>query len=309
VRRRRYHLLTRPHLLRGRDRQILATVLVVAVLLDVALIWGPAVASTALSFTDWRGVGPLTEENVVGLRNYETLFSAYPLFWSALLHNVIWLVFYVVIATPLGVLLAVLLDRKLRGSSIYRGIFYLPVLLSLALVGLIWELQYAPGVGFIDSALGLTRQDNLVDWLGNPDINLFAVLLAATWRHAGYVMILYLAGLRSVDPSLREAAAIDGASEWRAFVRVVLPVMKPINVIVIVVTAIEALRAFDIAYVTNHGTNGLELLSTLITNNALSEANLVGFGSAIAVVLLVISLVPIAVFLGRTLRAEASERE
>ena len=99
-------------------------------------------------------------------------------------------------------------------------------------------------------------------------------------------MVLYLAGLKSVDPTLREAAAIDGANERQTFFRVVFPVMQPINVVIIVITVIESLRAFDIVYIINKGKNGLELLSTLITNNSLSEASLVGFGSAIAVVLL-----------------------
>ena len=117
-------------------------------------------------------------------------------------------------------------------------------------------------------------------------------------------MILYLAGLKSVDPSLREAAKVDGASERQIFLRVVFPVMRPINIVIVVITTIEALRAFDLAYIINGGRNGLELLSTLITNNSISEASLVGFGSAIAVVLLVISLVPIVTFLVRTTREE-----
>ena len=103
-------------------------------------------------------------------------------------------------------------------------------------------------------------------------------------------MVLYLAGLKSVDPTLREAAAIDGANQRQTFFRVVFPVMRPINVVIIVITVIESLRAFDIAYIINRGKNGLELLSILITNNSISEASLIGFGSAIAVVLLVISL-------------------
>jgi ABC-type sugar transport system permease subunit len=118
-------------------------------------------------------------------------------------------------------------------------------------------------------------------------------------------MVLYLSGLKSVDPTLREAAAIDGANQRQTFFRVIFPVMRPINVVIVVVTVIESLRAFDIVYIINKGKNGLELLSTLITNNSISEANLLGFGSAIAVVLLVISLVPIVVFLNRQFRQDA----
>ena len=91
-------------------------------------------------------------------------------------------------------------------------------------------------------------------------------------------MVLYLAGLKSVDPTLREAAAIDGANQRQTFFRVVFPVMRPINIVIIVITVIESLRAFDIAYIINRGKNGLELLSILITNNSLSEASLIGFG-------------------------------
>jgi multiple sugar transport system permease protein/raffinose/stachyose/melibiose transport system permease protein len=145
---------------------------------------------------------------------------------------------------------------------------------------------------------------NAPDWLGDSSINIWAVLIAASWRHIGYIMVLYLAGLKSVDPSLREAAAIDGANERQTFFHVVFPVMAPINVVIVVVTVIESLRAFDIAYIVNHGKAGLELLSTLITNNSISEAQLLGFGSAIAVVLLTISLVPIAVYLTRVMRSE-----
>lgn len=296
----RYSLLTRT------DKLILTLMVGIPTILDFVFIWVPTIASIGLSFTDWRGIGGLTAANWVGLKNYVFLFTQYVLFWPALEHNLLWLLFFVCIATPLGMFLAVLRDRDLRGSRIYQNVFFLPVVLSLAVVGFIWELQYAPTDGFINNILGLTKPTNMIDWLGDPTINLWAVLVAASWRHVGYIMILYLAGLKSVDPTLREAAAIDGANERQTFFHVVFPVMAPINTVIIVVTVIESLRAFDIAYIINHGKNGLELLSTLITNNSISEANLIGFGSAIAVVLLVISLVPIVIYLTRVMRNETT---
>jgi multiple sugar transport system permease protein len=273
--------------------------------LDLLLIWGPTLATIGFSFTNWQGIGPITGKNFIGFKNYQFMFSGYTLFWPAFFHNVIWLAWLTFIATPLGMFFAVLLDRDLRGSRIYQSVFFLPVVLSLVVVGFIWELQYAPTDGFINNALGLVKSGNLIDWLGNPKINLFAILVATSWRHIGYIMILYLAGLKSVDPSLREAARVDGATEVQTFFNIVLPVMAPINVVIAVVTAIEALRAFDIAFIINQGKNGLELLSILITNNSISEASLVGFGSAIAVVLLLISLVPIVAFLSRVMRTLA----
>jgi ABC-type sugar transport system permease subunit len=298
-RRRRYSPLNR------HDKLILTLMVGVPLGLDLLLIWLPTLASIVLSFTNWSGIGAITQDNFIGLKNYRTLFSGYSLFWPALGHNLAWLGFFIFISTPLGIFLAVLLDREIRGSRVYQSIFFLPVVLSLAVVGFIWELQYAPSEGFINGVLALLGRHRLIDWLGDSSINLLAVLIAASWRHVGYIMVLYLAGLKSVDPTLREAAKVDGANERQTFFRVVLPVMAPINVIIVVVTTIESLRAFDIAYIINRGKNGLELLSTLITNNSISEASLVGFGSAIAVVLLVVSLVPIVLYLSRVSRQVA----
>jgi len=296
--RRRFSLLTR------RDKTVLALMVGVPLFFDLALIWGPTVASFFLSFTNWNGIGAITEKNVIGLKNYESLLNSYPFFWPALQHNIIWLGFLMFIATPAGMFMAVLLDRELRGTRFYQTVFYLPVVLSLAVIGIIWRLQYAPEQGFINNALGRTSNENLIDWLGSPSLNLWAALVATSWRHVGYIMVLYLAGLKSVDPALREAAKVDGANERQTFFRVVFPVMLPINVVIVVVTTIEALRAFDIAYIINGGKNGLELLSTLITNNSISESSRVGFGSAIAVILLAISLGPIIAFLTRMMRED-----
>jgi multiple sugar transport system permease protein len=298
-RRRRYSVLT------GHDKILLGAMVGVPLALDLFLIWGPTLASTVLSFTNWNGIGAVTAENFVGLKNYQNLFTSYVFFKPALTHNLEWLAFFVFLSTPFGMFLAVLLDREMRTTRIYQSIFFLPVVLSLAVVGFIWELQYAPTEGLINNVFGLTKNHRAVDWLGDPRINLFAVMIAASWRHIGYIMVLYLAGLKSVDPTLREAAKVDGASERQTYFRVILPVMGPINVIIVVVTIIESLRAFDIAYIINHGKNGLELLSILITNNSISEASLVGFGSAIAVVLLVISLAPIVLYLSRVMREPA----
>jgi multiple sugar transport system permease protein len=309
----RYSLLTR------RDKVTLGVMVGIPLFLDLALIWGPTVVSFFLSFTNWNGIGPVHLEAlpakctsltpcqggyIIGLKNYQNLVSSYPFFWPALQHNLIWLAFLMFISTPLGMFMAVLLDREIRGTRFYQTVFYLPVVLSLAVIGIIWSLMYSTDLGFINNALGTANTPDAIDWLGNPSLNLWAVLIATSWRHVGYIMVLYLAGLKAFDPALREAATVDGANERQIFFRVVFPVLMPINVIVVVVTTIEALRAFDIAYIVNGGKNGLELLSTLITNNGLSESNRVGFASAIAVILLVISLVPIIAFLNRMLRGE-----
>jgi multiple sugar transport system permease protein/raffinose/stachyose/melibiose transport system permease protein len=288
-----------------RDKIVLGFMVGVPVLVELVLIWLPTLASVGLSFTRWNGLS-LGDIKSAGTQNYSYVVNDYPAFWPAVRHNILWLLFLGVIGTPLGLLIAVLLDQRIRGSRIYQTVFFIPVMLSLALTGIIWELMYSPAQGLVDSVMGLfahskdAGQPGAVDWLGNSNINIWSALIAATWKHVGYIMILYLAGLKGVDPALKEAAAIDGANERQIFFRVVFPAMRPINIVVVVVTIIESLRAFDIVWVFNHGTNGLELLSALVIQNLVGEGQAIGIGSAIAVILLVVSLVPIVTYLIRT---------
>jgi multiple sugar transport system permease protein len=283
----------------GTDRIFLILMVLIPTVLVVAWVWLPAIASVALSFASWTGVGGLDTIEWIGTENYVNVVTNYPPFKPALTHNVIWLVFLFVLPTLFGIFLAVLLDRELCGTRFYQTAFFLPVVLSLALIGFIWQLIYSRDQGLLNAVLGTE-----IDWYGDSNVNLWAVLVAASWKHAGYIMLLYLAGLKGVDPSLREAAAVDGASPARTFFSVVLPVMRPINIIIIVVTVIESLRAFDIVWVINKGTNGLELISTLVTSNVVGEASRIGFGSALATIMLVISLVFITIFLSTVMRGE-----
>jgi multiple sugar transport system permease protein len=273
----------------------------VPLLVDLGFIWGPAISTIFLSFTDAHSVAPIKG---VGGANYTFMRTIDPDFWPAVRHNIIWLVEFTILATPLGVLLAVVLDRGIRGSRIYQSIFFLPVMLSLALIGIIWQVVYSPQFGLINGILHKTTPNDAINWLGDPKLNLWSVLVEATWRQAGYVMVLYLAGLKAFDPALREAAELDGANAWQLFWRVTFPTMRPINNVILVVTVIESLRAFDLVYVTNGGTNGLQLLSAMITQDITGPANRIGYGSALGVVLLAISLVPITFFLVQQFRKD-----
>ncbi|MFF4751086.1 carbohydrate ABC transporter permease [Streptomyces sp. NPDC002514] len=296
---------TRSHLrlLTRRDRITLGLMAGVPTVLHVALVWVTALASIALAFTTWDGIG-FGSIKWVGLDNFKELFENNPQFWPAVEHNVIWFVVLIVIPTPLGLFLATQLDKKIRFSRVYQTAFFLPVVISMACIGFVWQLVYNPDTGLINSLIGANKPGHYIDWIGDPKLNLWAVLIAASWRHTGYMMILYLAGLKSVDPSLREASALDGAGEWQTFRHVVFPTLRPTNTIVLVVTIIEALRAFDLVFVFNKGAQGTELLSILVTNNIIGESSRIGYGSAIAVVLLVISLAVIIPYLVATTRKE-----
>jgi multiple sugar transport system permease protein len=283
----------------GRDVIVLGMLLALPVLLDVAMIWVTTISSIGLSFTSYNGV---TEVKWVGLRNYEQIFTIYEPFWRATRNNLLWLGMLGLVGTPLGLFFAILLDKRIRFTRFYQSLFYMPVVLSLAVVGFIAQLIYSRDYGVLNSLLG--RTGHPTDWLGDPHINIWAILAAVVWRHTGYIMILYLAGLKAVDPALKEAAVIDGANERQTFFRVVFPTLRPINIIVLVITVIEALRAFDIVYAINGGHNGLELLSVLVTQNIVGEASRIGFGSALAVILLATSLGFVIIYLTQIIRED-----
>jgi ABC-type sugar transport system permease subunit len=282
----------------GSDRWVVLAMAGIPTILHVALVWIPTVASIVLSFTDWNGIrfGDLTW---VGFENYVQIFTVFERdFFQALINNAVLLIFLFVGPTTLGIGLAYLLDREVRGTRFYQGVFFTPVVLSLAVVGFMWQsVIYSTENGLATQLFG---RGNPVDWLGNQSFlvpvgerfgvaaNFVAILVAIAWRHTGYIMVLYLAGLKSVDSSLREAAMLDGSNEWQTFRHVVFPSLKPINVVVAVITVIEALRAFDIIYVLNVPRR-TEVLSILTTNNLLGEGGgNVGRGSAYATILFVL---------------------
>lgn len=298
-RRRRLRRLTRT------DRIILALLIGIPTALHLFLIWVPTVLSGILSFSSWDGLGPVSGIEWVKWQNYREIFTIYPRFWPAVQNNLLWLGFFLVVPTTLGLLLAYLLDKNLKGTRIYQSAIFLPVVLSSALVGFIWELVYKEPTGLLNNLIRASHIDSDFDrqWL-SASHNIWPVLVAASWRHVGYVMILFLAGLKAVDPALREAAALDGASEWQVFRHVVFPSLAPVNVVVVVVTIIESLRAFDIVFVINKGQNGLELVNILIYENVVGEASRIGYGSALAMILFLVTMIVILPYLYRTFRKD-----
>ncbi|MGX5185965.1 carbohydrate ABC transporter permease [Streptomyces avermitilis] len=296
----------RPRRLGPGDRIFLTVIIGIPLAALLFFVWLPALASLGLSFTTWDGID-LVDIHWVGLDNYQEIFTNYPPFWPAVRHNVIWLLFTALLPTPFGIFLAYQLDRKIRFTRVYQTAIFLPMVLSLAVVGFIWEIIYNPDTGLLNGLLNAAGSGHHIDWLGNPDLNLWAVLVASGWRHTGYIMILYLAGLKGFDPALKEAAALDGANGRQTFLRVVFPALKPVNVIILVITVMESLRSFDVVYVLGGGIGskpGMELLSLLITDNILGESSHIGYGSALAVVLLVVSLAAIGTFLVQNFRKE-----
>ena len=281
------------------DRFTLAMFIGVPSFLHIVWVWIPALLTIGLSFTFWNGV-QLSNIRWAGLSNYVTIFTASPQFYDALRNNIYWLLWFSLIATPLGVLLAYQVDRRIRFHKVYESVYYIPVVLSLAVIGIIWRFMLGPA-GLVQVMLGRPGIEEALPIFGNYDINTYVILSIASWRHIGYIMLLYLAGLKAVDPTLREAAAIDGATEWQTFRKVVLPAMKPVNIIIIVITVIESLRAFDLIYIIYGTSTGWPILGMLVFVNIYGQAASM-LGAAYAVILFVLSITPIVYYLRTVFR-------
>jgi ABC-type sugar transport system permease subunit len=275
--------------------------LLVPLAVEMFWVFWPAFNSFQLSFTKWNGVGPAEP---VGLSNYRTLLID-PIFRTAVRNNVIWIVAFGGISVVIGLALAVTLNRPRRGVGIYRSAIYLPMVFSLAVSGLFWRVLYQPDgpINAVLAAVGIDTGQH--QWLADPNTALGAILVAAVWRQAGYIMVLYLAGLKGCDPQLEEAAAVDGASRWQRFAHVVMPQLRNVNTVVFAVTVIDSLRTFDIVWAMTRGGpyNSTQLLSTYMYQEGFTLVNL-GYGSAIAVVIFVLAIAFIITYLARATRED-----
>jgi raffinose/stachyose/melibiose transport system permease protein len=262
-----------------------------ALLIYSIVVVYPMVYSAYLSLFRWDGISPT--KVFVGLGNYVTLFTQNEVFWIALKNNAVWLIAALILPTSIGLGLAVLLNLKFRGSAIFRSVFYFPAVLSLAIVGLIWTWIYHPDLGLLNQVLGaLSLKPLQRNWLSDPQVAIYPVIIAATWNAVGLPMLLFLAGLQTVPMELLEAAKIDGAGPIRRFMHVTFPLIRETTLIVLAITAINALKAYDIVYAMTNGgpANRTQLLSTwmyFLTYNY----NQVGLGTAIAVVLFSLTLI------------------
>jgi raffinose/stachyose/melibiose transport system permease protein len=251
----------------------------------------PMAYSAYLSLFQWDGISPT--KTFVGFQNYVALLTQNSVFWIALKNNAIWLVAALLLPTSIGLGLALLLNLKFRGSRVFRSIFYFPAVLSVAVVGLIWTWIYHPDLGLLNQVLGAVGLKPFArNWLSDPQVAIYPIIIAATWNATGLPILLFLAGLQTVPIDLLEAAKIDGAGPIRRFVHVTFPLLRETTLIVLAITAINALKAYDIVYAMTNGgpANSTQLLSTwmyFLTYNY----NTVGQGTAIAVILFLLTLI------------------
>ncbi len=270
-------------------------------LIELVILLGPALAlftffvllpiciAAYYGLFNWSGYGPLSD--FVGLHNYRLVLDD-PVFRESVLHNIIIAVLSLVIQLPVSLALALLLNRRLRGGTLLRIAVFTPYVLSEATTAVLWLLMLQPG-GFVDQLLkaaGLGSQVHL--WLADPSLVLYTLFAVITWKYIGFGIILLLAGLQGIPAELREAAAIDGASAWQVTRRITLPLLGPTIRIWIFLSMIGSLQLFDIVWIMTIGgpANASSTMVTYMIENGFRSLEF-GYGSAIAVILFIISFV------------------
>jgi multiple sugar transport system permease protein len=293
----------RPAPARRRTRKRVSPVLLAFVLVPLAVegfwVFWPALQGVYLSFTGWDGITP---PRGIGFANYAEMFGD-PIFLQSLWHTVLWLVLFGGLSALGGLGMAMLLAGERRGVGFYRSALFTPVVFSLVATSLIWQAMYQPD-GLINNLLGsVGLQDWQRSWLADPDTALYAVIVPALWRQIGYIMVLYLAGLKGIDPVLYEAATVDGASAWQKFTNITLPQLKSVNSVVLSVIVIDSLRSFDVVWALTRGGpfHSSELLSTYMYATAFQSLRL-GYASALAVVIFLLAFGVIVGYLVRAFR-------
>jgi raffinose/stachyose/melibiose transport system permease protein len=259
-----------------------------AVLLFTVFVALPMGEAAWYSFFTWNGYGRPTQ--FVGWRNFELLFQN-PTFRVALTNNLLIIVGSLAVQLPLALAMAVLLADRVRGTTTFRLIFFLPYILAEIAAGLIWRFVYDGDYGFLAKiwgAFGATPPYVLAE----PELAMYAILVVVIWKYFGFHMILYIAGLQQIDRSLYEAARIDGAGSWQIFRRITFPLLGSTIRLSVFFAIIGSIQLFDLIMPLTKGgpSDSTQTMVTFLYNYGVTRME-IGFGSAVGVVLFLICVV------------------
>jgi glucose/mannose transport system permease protein len=250
--------------------------------------------------TDWQGL--IQTYNFVGFGNYLRMLDD-PIFWTSLTNNLIFMLVFIPSSIVIGLFLAILLDQKIRKESVFRTIYLLPYALSFIVTAYLWQWMFIEKgvINFILDLFGLGFLK--MPWLSDPDIALFSVSFALVWQFSGYIMLIFLAAIRTVPQSHIMAAQIDGASGFRLYTRVIIPQIKTSTFTAFVILMIFSLKAFDFIWILTDGGPGWATTILPITVYRVAfKSNQFAYSSAIATTLLLIVMVIVIPYLYITYR-------
>lgn len=288
--------------------KIIAVLMVMPSILAVGIfIYGFIGWSVRVSFTNWRGLLPSYE--FVGFKNYIDLLTRDPRFKIDIRNTVLFTVLFVVVALVLGLLLAILLDRNIKGEAIFRNIFLFPMAISFIVAGISWRWLMNPAMGERMSGLNLLFDkiglDFLINqWYTTPNWGIAFIAIPAVWQMSGYVMALYLSGLRSVPTQLREAAMVDGATEFEIYRYVIMPLLRPVTLSAMIILGHISLKVFDLIIATVGKQIALDVPAIYMWQTTF-DGYFFSRGAAIGILLLLSVTVLVIPYLRYSLKSEA----
>jgi raffinose/stachyose/melibiose transport system permease protein len=285
--------------------EILVFVTPALALMAVFIAW-PVVSAVRMSFYRWKGFGPM--DDFIGLRNYTRVLGD-EVFTDAVMHNFIIVILSVLIQLPLGLGIALLLNRKIRFRGLFRTIVFVPYVVAEVIAAVIWFQLLQPGYGVVDGlikAVGLTPPEQ--GFLGTPSLTLVTVFVVLTWKYLGLAVLLFMAGLQSVPDELYEAAQLDGASWWQVQRRIAIPLIGPTIRTWAFLSMIGSLQLFDIVWVLTGGgpANATTTMATYLINQGTSRHNY-GIAGAASVILFVVAFVMAVLYQVFILRRDTAE--
>lgn len=275
-----------------------------AILVFAGFVIFPVLMAAYYGFYRWKGFGPPTD--FVGLDNYVTILQD-TLFHEALWHNGQIVVLSIVLQGPIALGLALLLNQRMRGQSLIRVLIFVPYVISEVIVGTAWSLmlQSSGAINDVLRSIGLGALAQ--DWLSDPAIAIWTLMLILTWKYVGFAVILFLAGMQNIPAELSEAAAVDGASYWQTQRSITLPLLGPTIRIWAFLSIIGALQLFDLVYIIwgqyVASTAGTSTMATYMVTEGRNAGNY-GYGNAVAVVLFLISMLIALVYQRFVLRRD-----
>lgn len=270
------------------NKLVIFSLVIPGILVFVFAILAPIALSVYYGFTDYSGMGKAT---FIGMDNYKQLIKD-QVFHKSLLNSLFLAIGFIVIQHPIAIIVAAVLD-KLQGKAegIFRCIYFIPNVISVAVIAYLWKFIYNPDFGLLNNVLKIFGYTEKINWFGT-DLAIWSVLIVLIWHGFGWGMLIYYTGIKNIDPVLYEAASIDGANGRKAFLRITLPLMKPVIQINVTMAIISALKQMETVYLLTNGGpgNSTQFAANYLYKQAF-KAFQYGYGNAIGVVFIIICLI------------------
>jgi len=259
-----------------------------AIILVTIMIYIPFVMSGYYSFTEWNGIAK--QPTFIGFDNFKALFQGNSSFLSALIFTGKYTILFMILANIFALALAVVLVKKLRTANLLRGIFFVPYIMSMTIVGFIWKFIFSQGFEKLYEMSGLSFLN--LSWLGDPNLAFYSVVFVGVWQSVGFYMVLYIAGLQAIPGDVLEAAIVDGANGRAKFFKITLPLLMPSITTCVFMSLTNSLKVFDIILaLTKGGPGGSTYSVTLDIYREAFQNNNYGLGSAKSLVFFIVILV------------------